>query len=162
MPDRAACSTSPRRGEVDLRAKRTSRVRGDGPIESHLPPHPTPLPLGEREPAECAASPCPNSSKHPLACESARVRQGVNARELARSRRALEDCRSRQSTDRIPCMSIPHIEPAPDTVHWGFFDARLAPLLAVESGDRVTISTVSGDRDMMPGPPLAIPPALEA
>jgi acetamidase/formamidase len=59
-------------------------------------------------------------------------------------------------------MSIPHIEPAPDRVHWGFFDAKLEPLLTIASGDRVTISTVSGDRDMMPPAPLAIPPALEA
>ena len=41
-------------------------------------------------------------------------------------------------------MSIPHIEPAPDTVHWGFFDASLAPLLTIASGERVTISSVSG------------------
>jgi acetamidase/formamidase len=59
-------------------------------------------------------------------------------------------------------MPVPYIEPAPDRVHWGFFDAKLEPLLTLASGDRVTISTVSGDRDMMPSAPLAIPPALEA
>ena len=36
----------------------------------------------------------------------------------------------------------------PKTVHWGFFDSRLEPALSVESGDRVTIHTVSGG-----GPP---------
>ena len=33
-----------------------------------------------------------------------------------------------------------HLEPTPDTVHWGFFDARLAPLATIQSGERVTIS----------------------
>ena len=55
-----------------------------------------------------------------------------------------------------------NIEPSPDTVHWGFFDAKLEPLATVASGERVTISTVSGAPDMMPGAPLVIPPALSA
>jgi acetamidase/formamidase len=55
-----------------------------------------------------------------------------------------------------------HLEPTPDTVHWGFFDARLAPLATIRSGERVTISTVSGAPDMMPAPPLVVPPALPA
>jgi acetamidase/formamidase len=55
-----------------------------------------------------------------------------------------------------------HLEPGPDTVHWGFFDARLSPQLAIASGQRVTISTVSGTLEMMPEPPLRIPPALTA
>ncbi|MBI3434746.1 MAG: acetamidase/formamidase family protein [Proteobacteria bacterium] len=50
--------------------------------------------------------------------------------------------------------------PAPQTVHWGYFDATLAPVLAIESGERVTISTVSGTPDVMPPPPLVVPPAL--
>jgi acetamidase/formamidase len=33
-----------------------------------------------------------------------------------------------------------------DTVHWGYFDAKLPPVLTVDSGDTVTISTVSGPR----------------
>ena len=36
------------------------------------------------------------------------------------------------------------LEPDPDNVHWGYFDAALAPRLAIDSGERVTISTVSG------------------
>jgi acetamidase/formamidase len=55
-----------------------------------------------------------------------------------------------------------HLQPSPDTVHWGFFEAGLAPLATIASGERVTISTVSGAPDMMPGPPLAVPPALAA
>ena len=44
-----------------------------------------------------------------------------------------------------------------ETVHWGYFDARLPPLLTVDSGDTVTISTVSGPREVMPPPPLVVP-----
>ena len=33
---------------------------------------------------------------------------------------------------------------APETVHWGYFDARLAPRLSVDSGDTVTLHCVSG------------------
>jgi acetamidase/formamidase len=47
-------------------------------------------------------------------------------------------------------------------VHWGYFDARLAPRLTIESGERVTISTVSGGPEMMPSAPLVVPPALPA
>ena len=59
-------------------------------------------------------------------------------------------------------MSIPHIEPSPETVHWGYFDATRPPLLTIASGERVTISSVSGPPDMMPKAPLVIPPALTA
>ena len=55
-----------------------------------------------------------------------------------------------------------HLEPGPDNVHWGYFDARLAPRVTVESGDRLTISSVSGGPDLMPGEPLKVPPALPA
>ena len=53
------------------------------------------------------------------------------------------------------------IDAAPETVHWGYFDAALAPVLTVESGDTVTLSTVSGGPEVMPKG-LAIPPALPA
>ena len=54
------------------------------------------------------------------------------------------------------------IEAGADTVHWGFFEAGLPPLITVESGDTVTISTVSGPADAMPPPPLVVPDALRA
>src|SRR3954466_4419014 len=54
------------------------------------------------------------------------------------------------------------IEAGPDTVHWGYFDAALRPVLTVDSGDTVTISTVSGAPEGMPPPPLVVPPALSA
>ncbi len=54
------------------------------------------------------------------------------------------------------------LDAGPETVHWGYFDAALPPVLTVESGDTVTISTVSGGPEVMPPPPFAIPPALAA
>ena len=36
------------------------------------------------------------------------------------------------------------LTPKPETVHWGYLDARLPPRLTVDSGDTVTIETVSG------------------
>jgi acetamidase/formamidase len=37
-----------------------------------------------------------------------------------------------------------------DTVHWGYFDARTEPILTIDSGDEVTISTISGGPGMLP------------
>jgi acetamidase/formamidase len=54
------------------------------------------------------------------------------------------------------------LEAGPQTVHWGFFEAGLAPQATIDSGDRITISTVSGTAEMMPGKPLVVPPALTA
>jgi acetamidase/formamidase len=34
--------------------------------------------------------------------------------------------------------------PSPETVHWGHFDAKIPPRLTVDSGDTVTVVTVSG------------------
>src|SRR4029077_15044880 len=42
------------------------------------------------------------------------------------------------------------------------FDAAVKPLLTVDSGDAVTISTVSGMANQMPRAPLTVPPALAA
>ena len=56
------------------------------------------------------------------------------------------------------------VDAGPDTVHWGFFDATLKPLVTIDSGDEVTMSTVSGPPEAMPKPQsgLAIPSALSA
>jgi acetamidase/formamidase len=59
-------------------------------------------------------------------------------------------------------MSVPRIDAAPETVHWGFFEAGLKPVLTIESGERVVLSSVSGTPDLMPPPPMKIPPALPA
>jgi acetamidase/formamidase len=42
------------------------------------------------------------------------------------------------------------LQSGPETVHWGFFDAALGPVLRVDSGDRVVIECVSGNPDWMP------------
>ena len=54
------------------------------------------------------------------------------------------------------------VDASPETVHWGFFDAALPPVGEVDSGETVTISTVSGTPDVMPRPPLVVPPELAA
>ena len=59
-------------------------------------------------------------------------------------------------------MAHHRLDAGADTVHWGYFDAALRPVLTVDSGDTVTISTVSGPADAMPPPPLVVPPALRA
>lgn len=57
---------------------------------------------------------------------------------------------------------IKRLDAGADTVHWGYFDARLPPVLTIDSGERVKISTVSGSPDLLPPPPFEIPPALPA
>jgi acetamidase/formamidase len=48
-------------------------------------------------------------------------------------------------------MSQHHVLRAgPETCHWGFFDAGLKPVLAVASGDTVTLDAVSGGADVLP------------
>jgi acetamidase/formamidase len=61
-------------------------------------------------------------------------------------------------------MRTHRLDAAPDTVHWGFFDAALAPLISVDSGDVVVISTVSGAANAMPAADsgFAVPAALSA
>ena len=45
----------------------------------------------------------------------------------------------------------------PETVHWGYWDASLPPVLRVCSGDEVTVHTVSGQPDHLPEDPGRIP-----
>ena len=51
---------------------------------------------------------------------------------------------------------------SPETVHWGYFDGGLAPVLTIDSGDRVDIECVSGNPDWLPPPAagFAVPPEL--
>lgn len=53
-----------------------------------------------------------------------------------------------------------HLPASVETCHWGLFDAALAPVLRVESGDRVTIDTVSGGPDALPPSGFHVPPEL--
>jgi acetamidase/formamidase len=45
-----------------------------------------------------------------------------------------------------------HLKASGLTCHWGFFDGRLRPVLTVNSGDSVTIDTVTGGPDVHPKP----------
>jgi acetamidase/formamidase len=54
------------------------------------------------------------------------------------------------------------LDPSPTNVHWGFFDASLSPRATIASGERVTLSSVSGGPDLMPAAPFRIPPELPA
>lgn len=38
------------------------------------------------------------------------------------------------------------LNPTPETVHWGYFDATIPPRLTMDPGDTVTIDTVSGGK----------------
>ncbi|MBS0233416.1 MAG: acetamidase/formamidase family protein [Proteobacteria bacterium] len=59
-------------------------------------------------------------------------------------------------------MKYHSVAASPETVHWGTFDAALKPILSVDSGDTITISTVSGRPVDLPSPAsgFAIPSAL--
>lgn len=50
-----------------------------------------------------------------------------------------------------------HLRATPETSHWGFFDAKLKPVLTIKSGERVVIDTVSGNPEMMPPANLGMP-----
>jgi acetamidase/formamidase len=39
---------------------------------------------------------------------------------------------------------------SPATVHWGYFDAGLSPVLTIDPGDTVEIGTVNGGREVLP------------
>ena len=53
-----------------------------------------------------------------------------------------------------------HLPASVETVHWGFFDAALAPVLEVASGDTVNLESVSGGPETLPGEGYHIPPEL--
>src|SRR5262245_59202215 len=42
------------------------------------------------------------------------------------------------------------LQSRPETIHWGFFDGGLEPVLTIDSGDRVVVETVSGNAEWMP------------
>lgn len=52
------------------------------------------------------------------------------------------------------------VNAGPKTCHWGFFNADLPPVATVASGDEVTINTVSGGPNVLPGPGFGVPPEL--
>jgi acetamidase/formamidase len=59
-------------------------------------------------------------------------------------------------------MTHHHLHSSPETCHWGFFEARLKPVLTIASGDEVTIDTVSGGPDVVPDRNrFHVPPELD-
>ncbi|MBV9630004.1 MAG: acetamidase/formamidase family protein [Xanthobacteraceae bacterium] len=59
-------------------------------------------------------------------------------------------------------MTHHHLKAGPETCHWGYFDPRLKPVLAIKSGDEVTVDSVSGNPEFMPDPAkFGIPPELK-
>ena len=54
------------------------------------------------------------------------------------------------------------LKSSPETCAWGYFDAAVAPALEIQSGETVTMETVSGGPDHIPPPDagLHIPPEL--
>ena len=59
-------------------------------------------------------------------------------------------------------MTHHHLKSTPETCHWGFFEAKLKPVLNVASGDEVTIETVSGGADVVPDrSKFHVPPELD-
>jgi acetamidase/formamidase len=47
-----------------------------------------------------------------------------------------------------------HLTSTPGNVHWGLWDGTLKPVLTINSGDSVTIDTLSGEPEDMPDPAL--------
>ncbi|HEY9568417.1 MAG TPA: acetamidase/formamidase family protein [Thalassobaculum sp.] len=53
-----------------------------------------------------------------------------------------------------------HLGASPETVHWGWFDAAQEPVLSIDSGDRITVQSVSGGPGNLPGDGFHVPPEL--
>jgi acetamidase/formamidase len=47
-------------------------------------------------------------------------------------------------------MAHHHVPANSETVHWGYWDGTVAPILTIRSGDRVTIDTLSGEPADLP------------
>ncbi len=59
-------------------------------------------------------------------------------------------------------MTHHHLRASSETCHWGFFEAKLKPVLTIASGDEVTIDTISGGPDVLPDPAkFVIPPEMK-
>jgi acetamidase/formamidase len=58
-------------------------------------------------------------------------------------------------------MTHHHLRASAATCHWGFFEAKLAPVLTIRSGDEVTIDTLSGAPEVLPqGGRFYVPPEI--
>ena len=60
-------------------------------------------------------------------------------------------------------MAHHHLPASPKTCHWGFFEAKLQPVLRIANGDEVTVDTVSGSPEVLPDrSKFHVPPELDA
>jgi acetamidase/formamidase len=53
-----------------------------------------------------------------------------------------------------------HLPAGVETVHWGWFEAGLAPVLTIDSGDRVSVESLSGGPMNLPPAGFTVPPEL--
>jgi acetamidase/formamidase len=53
-----------------------------------------------------------------------------------------------------------HLSANAETCHWGFFDAARKPVLTIDSGDRITVDTLTGSPDYIPKSGFNVPPEL--
>src|SRR6187551_3562200 len=71
------------------------------------------------------------------------------------------DTLSKPSRKESPAMPHHHLHSSPETCHWGFFEAKLKPVLTIASGDELTVDTISGGPEMMPDKSrFHVPPEL--
>ena len=57
-------------------------------------------------------------------------------------------------------MTSHHLHASVETCHWGLFDAAIAPVMRVQSGDRVTMDTLNGGPETLPPAGFHVPPEL--
>ena len=57
-------------------------------------------------------------------------------------------------------MTVHELAASPGHVHWGYFDAALPPVLEVDSGDKVRLTSVSGGPEVTPKEGFFVPQAL--
>ena len=53
-----------------------------------------------------------------------------------------------------------HLKASAENCHWGFFDASRAPVLTIDSGDEVTVDTLSGAPEFVPQSGFRVPAEL--
>ena len=59
-------------------------------------------------------------------------------------------------------MPFDRVDASPETIHWGFFSGSLPPVLTVDAGDTIVVSTLSGGPEHMPAQGFEVPAALSA
>src|ERR1700754_2379423 len=66
-----------------------------------------------------------------------------------------------QEAPKKAAMTHHHLHSSPETCHWGFFEAKLKPVLTIDSGDEVTVDTITGGPEVVPDKAkFHVPPEL--